>query len=68
VAHLTLAIVSINGWNRLSIAFRAVPGAYQPAASIRDRNPLGSVTRQQHSAVRGGELKDQDFIRPGAVL
>jgi hypothetical protein len=28
--HLTLAIVSINGWNRLSISFRAVTGAYQP--------------------------------------
>jgi AhpD family alkylhydroperoxidase len=30
LANLTLAIVAINGWNRLSIAFRAVPGAYQP--------------------------------------
>ncbi|MEO7144416.1 MAG: carboxymuconolactone decarboxylase family protein [Bryobacteraceae bacterium] len=29
---LTMAIVAINGWNRLSIAFRAVPGSYQPAA------------------------------------
>lgn len=29
LAHLTLAIVAINGWNRLSIAFRAVPGAYK---------------------------------------
>src|SRR3954453_15002524 len=32
LVNLTLAIVSINGWNRLSIAFRAVPGAYQPHA------------------------------------
>jgi len=32
LANLTLAIVTINGWNRLSIAFRAVPGEYQPAA------------------------------------
>jgi AhpD family alkylhydroperoxidase len=30
LANLTLAIVSINGWNRLNIAFRAVPGNYQP--------------------------------------
>jgi AhpD family alkylhydroperoxidase len=30
--NLTLAVVTINGWNRLSIAFRAVPGEYQPAA------------------------------------
>jgi AhpD family alkylhydroperoxidase len=26
--HLTLAIVSINGWNRLNIAARTVPGDY----------------------------------------
>lgn len=30
LADLTLAIVAINGWNRLAIAFRAVPGTYQP--------------------------------------
>jgi AhpD family alkylhydroperoxidase len=30
LAELTLAIVSINGWNRLCIAFRAPPGIYQP--------------------------------------
>ncbi len=28
---LTMAIIAINGWNRLAIAFRAVPGSYQPA-------------------------------------
>ncbi len=28
---LTLAIVAINGWNRIAIGFRAVPGTYQPA-------------------------------------
>lgn len=31
VVGLTLAIVSINGWNRLAIGFRAQPGTYQPA-------------------------------------
>lgn len=31
VVSLTAAIVSINGWNRLAIGFRAVPGTYQPA-------------------------------------
>jgi AhpD family alkylhydroperoxidase len=30
--NLTLAVVTINGWNRLAIAFRSVPGSYQPAA------------------------------------
>ncbi len=29
---LTFAVVTINGWNRLSIAFRAVPGSYRAAA------------------------------------
>ena len=33
LVNLTLAIVTINGWNRLSIAFRAVPGEYQPAGA-----------------------------------
>jgi AhpD family alkylhydroperoxidase len=37
LANLTLAVVSINGWNRLNIAFKAVPGDYQPA-------PLRKVT------------------------
>ncbi|HKU85126.1 MAG TPA: carboxymuconolactone decarboxylase family protein [Casimicrobiaceae bacterium] len=35
LADLTLAIVAINGWNRLAIAFAAVPGTYQPSASTR---------------------------------
>jgi AhpD family alkylhydroperoxidase len=32
LVHLTMSVVTINGWNRLAIAFRAVPGAYQPQA------------------------------------
>jgi len=31
--NLTLAIVAINGWNRIQIGFRAVPGIYQPKAA-----------------------------------
>jgi AhpD family alkylhydroperoxidase len=30
LADLSLAIVSINSWNRLNIAIRTVPGTYQP--------------------------------------
>src|SRR5436190_18246764 len=30
LARLTMAIVAINGWNRLSIAFRSEVGGYQP--------------------------------------
>ncbi|MBZ5643772.1 MAG: carboxymuconolactone decarboxylase family protein [Acidobacteriia bacterium] len=33
LADLTLAIVAINGWNRLNIAARTVPGNYHPARS-----------------------------------
>jgi len=33
LADLTLAIVAINGWNRLNIALRTVPGTYRPARS-----------------------------------
>ncbi len=28
---LTMAIIAINGWNRLAISFRTVPGSYQPS-------------------------------------
>ena len=39
LVDLTLALIAINGWNRLSIAFRTEPGTYQPkprtAAAIR---------------------------------
>jgi AhpD family alkylhydroperoxidase len=30
LVNLTIAVVAINGWNRLSIAFRVPAGAYQP--------------------------------------
>ncbi len=32
IVDLTMAIVAINGWNRLAIGFRTVPGSYQPKA------------------------------------
>jgi AhpD family alkylhydroperoxidase len=33
LSDLTLAVAAINAWNRLSIAARLVPGAYQPATA-----------------------------------
>jgi AhpD family alkylhydroperoxidase len=36
LVNLTLAIVAINGWNRLAIGFRAVPGEYQPGSIQHD--------------------------------
>lgn len=32
IVALTIAVVAINGWNRIAIATRAVPGTYQPKA------------------------------------
>jgi AhpD family alkylhydroperoxidase len=31
LADLTMVVSTINVWNRFSVAFRAVPGAYRPA-------------------------------------
>jgi AhpD family alkylhydroperoxidase len=36
LVDLTLAVIAINGWNRLAVGFRTIPGSYQPAA-LRDR-------------------------------
>ena len=33
LADLTLAVATINAWNRLSIAARLTPGTYQPAVT-----------------------------------
>ncbi|TAM52657.1 MAG: carboxymuconolactone decarboxylase family protein [Acidobacteria bacterium] len=33
LADLALAVVTINAWNRLAIAFRSPAGTYQPAAA-----------------------------------
>lgn len=34
---LTLAVVAINGWNRLAIAFRTVPGTFEVVGQPPDR-------------------------------
>jgi len=31
LVDLTMAVIAINGWNRLAISFRAVAGTYEPA-------------------------------------
>ncbi|MGB8473144.1 MAG: carboxymuconolactone decarboxylase family protein [Candidatus Acidiferrum sp.] len=33
IVDLTLVVTTINAWNRLAVALRAVPGHYRPAAS-----------------------------------
>jgi AhpD family alkylhydroperoxidase len=39
LVSLTLAVVAINGWNRIAKPFRSTPGVYQPAA--RQHQPVG---------------------------
>jgi len=36
LVDLTMAVIAINGWNRLAISFRSVPGAYQPIQRHRE--------------------------------
>lgn len=38
LVDLTLAIIAINGWNRLAISFRTVPGTYQRSPSLPGRS------------------------------
>lgn len=35
LVNLSLAIIAINGWNRLAIPFRSVAGSYQPPAASK---------------------------------
>ena len=35
LVNLSMAVVAINGWNRLAISFRSVPGSYQAKAAGR---------------------------------
>ena len=37
LADLTLAVTTINAWNRLSIAARTEPGTYQPRGTVRSQ-------------------------------
>ena len=35
IVNLTMTVVTINGWNRISIAFRTPVGSYTPRSSVR---------------------------------
>jgi AhpD family alkylhydroperoxidase len=41
LVNLTVAIIAINGWNRLAVTFRTEPGTYQPAGSGRRTSSQG---------------------------
>ena len=38
LVNLSLAIVTINGWNRLAVGFRSEVGTYQPSATAAIKN------------------------------
>ena len=36
LVNLTLVVITINGWNRIAIPFRMVPGEYQPSVHKKE--------------------------------
>lgn len=42
LVDLTMAIIAINGWNRLSVSFRKEAGTYQPAAAVERGKAKGA--------------------------
>ncbi len=37
LVDLTMAVIAINGWNRLAISFRTLPGSYHPESPVTVR-------------------------------
>jgi AhpD family alkylhydroperoxidase len=50
LVDLTMAVIAINGWNRLAIAFRSVPGTYQPAANRAESRTSPEAAPTTHEA------------------
>ena len=46
---LTMAVIAINGWNRLAVSFRKPAGTYQPG-----KRHIGETTGEKGSAASGG--------------
>ena len=42
LVNLTMAIIAINGWNRLAVSFRTEPGTYQPSAARHTAGAVGA--------------------------
>jgi len=42
LVDLTIAIIAINGWNRLAVSFRTVPGSYQPRGTANQETATTS--------------------------
>lgn len=46
IVDLTLAIVAINGWNRLAVAFRTVPGTFHVGESYEHQSVPATMSSQ----------------------
>lgn len=53
LVDLTLAVVAINGWNRLAISFRTVPGTYNP---VQKKAGSSSANAQASQREAGQEV------------
>ena len=56
LVDLTMAIVAINGWNRLVISSRQVPGTYQPAETAK---AAAARYPRPHASVSGAEAEER---------
>lgn len=45
LVDLTMAIIAINGWNRLAVSFRAVAGTYQPPSAAATQEHEATLPR-----------------------
>jgi AhpD family alkylhydroperoxidase len=45
LVDLTMAVIAINGWNRLAVSFRAVAGTYQPKSEVERLESTSKVER-----------------------
>ena len=58
LVELTMAVIAINGWNRLAVAFRLDVGSYQPS-------PKTSATEQSRLTA-APTTSDDVWAPPGA--
>ena len=64
LVNLTMAVVAINGWNRLAIAFRAVPGEYQPRRTKGGRSTALRILLIALFLAAGASAADDAKVTP----
>jgi AhpD family alkylhydroperoxidase len=52
LVNLTMAIIAINGWNRLAIGFRTIPGTYQRGGQNGGRTGIDRPPAQKKKEER----------------